>query len=736
MAIDGFAIHSGTLIVSTLCIAACLLAVQAAVASADWEIPAMPAGHPRLYVRPSDLTAVRAKLDRDAFREAWSLVQASDQPVCRAFVYLLTGNEAAGREAVAGGLANLQSGHDGRPFYNHMHKAACVYDWCYPLLSDAQKQEYIAAFKQFAREDHNRGYPPDPARANPITGHDCEGFVMTNMLPAGVAIHDEFPEMYRVAATLFFERFVPACNFYYQSHMHHQGTHYNGERFVHDQATSWLFRRLGAKDVFSADQQFVSYQVLYMLRPDGQFLKMGDENDGPGTSLHKRLQGRLAGAYYRDPYLLAFSECKSFSGHQGDFYAVLDLLFLDDDAPREPLSNLPLTRYFGYPMGTMVARTGWGLGVGNRSAVVQMHVGDTYFSNHHHLDFGTFQIYYRGPLALDTGTYQGGDDSMYGTDHWRDYYQQTVAHNGLMVFDPATMAEDHGGQTGPRSETRSLESLLGDDRRLASVTGRSFGPDPMVPAYSYISGDITRAYHASKAEKVTRSMVCFNTHDSTYPCIFIVYDRVVSADPSFKKAWYLHTLQEPRVSGTTSTVVCDGEAYYGGMYGGQLVVDTLLPAEPRIDVVGGPGRECYCEATQTNYVADVTGPRARGDELGAWRIEVSPSVSARADEFLNVLTTMDWGTPGPEVQQIETDALAGACTAGQVALFNRADVRLDRVAVDLPGEGDLAVFVSGLAQGTWSIGGPGGEYAQQTVTDEGGCLYFRGRAGQCRLRRL
>ena len=67
---------------------------------------------------------------------------------------------------------------------------------------------------------------------------------MTNLLPAGVAVHDEDPEMYEIAAEIFFDRFVESCNFYYRAHMHHQGTHYNGERFVHDIATSWFFQTL------------------------------------------------------------------------------------------------------------------------------------------------------------------------------------------------------------------------------------------------------------------------------------------------------------------------------------------------------------------------------------------------------------------------------------------------------------------------------------------------------------
>ncbi|MDP6041700.1 MAG: heparinase II/III family protein, partial [Candidatus Latescibacteria bacterium] len=617
---DDMVIQVCTVLGVTVSILFCLSVVSVAAV----EIPHVPKGHPRVYVQLEDLPDVRNKIEMPEFQEAWEQIRTSDQPVCKAFVYLVTGDEVIGRQAIVEGLENLESGHDGRPFYNHMHKAACIYDWCYDLLSDQDKADYIAAFKTFAALDHNRGYPPNPERAKSVTGHDCEGFVMTNMMPSGVAIYGEDPEMYEASAQIFFDQHLPACNYYYQAHMHHQGTHYNGERFVHDIATAWMFRKMGAGDIFSADQQFVLYQLIYHLRPDDQFLKMGDDNDGTGNSLHKRLPARLAGMYYDDSYLLAFSECKSFSGSQHDFYSIFDLLFLKPNAPRAEFDELPLTKYFDFPMGTMVVRTGWDRGVESKSAMVQMHIGQMYYSNHHHLDFGTFQIYYRGLLAMDTGVYQAGDESMYGTDPWRDYYQQTLAHNGLMIFDPATLKEDHGGQHAIRHETRTLEDLQKEHRRLGRVTGWAFGPDEKTPRYSYLAGDVTQAY-GTKAEKVARSMVMLNTGDEMYPCVFVVYDQVVSKQADFKKAWYLHSLQEPVVNGMQTTVVCDGEAYYGGQYGGQLVVETLLPSEVTIEKVGGSGKECWNEATQKNYVVDLSGSRAKGDELGAWRIEVIPT---------------------------------------------------------------------------------------------------------------
>jgi len=645
----------------------------------------------------------------------------------------MIGDEKVGRQAIVEGLKHLKSGHDGRPFHNHMHKAACIYDWCYDLLSKSDKAAYIQAFKEFAASDHNRGYPPEPTRARSVTGHDCEGFVMTNMMPAGVAIYDEEPEMYTVAARIFFDQHLPACNFYYQSHMHHQGTHYCGERFVHDIATSWLFRKLGAGDVFDPEQQYVLYQLLYHLRPDGQFLKMGDDNDGTGNSAHKRLPARLAGIYYQDPYLLEFSECKPFSTGQLDFYSIFDLLFWESNVPRASFADLPLTKYFGFPMGTMLVRTGWEMGVESRDALVQMHLGQIYYSNHHHRDFGTFQIYYRGLLAMDTGVYQAGEDSMYGTDHWRDYYQQTLAHNGLMIFDPATLEIDHGGQQVITRETQTLESLLSEERQLGQVTGWAFGPDEKRPRYSYLAGDITKAY-GKKATRVTRCMVTLNTGDEAYPCILFVYDEVASSNPTFKKAWYLHSLQEPSIDGMQITIVSDGEAFHGGQYGGQLVVETLLPQNARIEKVGSPDKACWNEATQRDYSPDLSSSRSRGDELGAWRIEMVPSEPAEEALFLNVLTTMDAGMLAPRVEKLEFGALVGAYVAGHAVLFDKTDGIIEQASFQLPGAASCVV-VCGIKPGLWCVTGSDGITQKCDVSKESRCLYLERQSGLILLRK-
>ncbi|HIE27146.1 TPA: hypothetical protein EYP66_07660 [Candidatus Poribacteria bacterium] len=332
------------------------------------RILSVPSGHPRVYVCPDDLPTIRAKTEHPQFQRAWKLVRESNSTVCRAFMYLLTGDGEAGRKAIRQwqrDVKRYQGDMDrmGRVFGNLMHQGALVYDWCYNLLSEDEKATFIDALQRIA-SSHGPGYPADPD-GHAVVGHNTEGWLLTGQLPAGVAIYDEDRTMSDAAARLFFRHFVPVRNFVYQAHTHHQGDSYITTRFQHDQAAAWLFRRMGAGDVFSPAQRFVPYQYLYNLRPDGQQMRSGDTFDQTGRDSRKRFIAMMTGAYYDDPILLGVADSDLFH-HYGSEGSVFELLFREPDAPTQPLQSLPLTKYFPAPMGEMVARTGWHLGVESR----------------------------------------------------------------------------------------------------------------------------------------------------------------------------------------------------------------------------------------------------------------------------------------------------------------------------------------------------------------------------------
>lgn len=700
----------------------------------DVEIPKVPSGHPRVYVRPSHLPEIRRKVETDEFKDAWEAIKReakrtrSYSILCRGFVYLVTQDRDMGRSAIDLALEIIKKSEDARVFRAPMHQCACVYDWCYDLLTEDEKREFVREFERIAAS-HEPGYPAR-TRSSAVVGHGTEGWLLTDQLPAGVAIYDETQKMYDAAAELFFAKFVEVRDFYYPGHAHHQGDSYYG-RFVYDQAASWLFRRIGGGDVLSREQQFVPYHLVYCLRPDGQQIRFGDTYDQSGRSGRKNLIMTLTGTYYNDPYLLTMLDAEYFHDSVGD--RVFEILFREAGAPKRPISELPKTKYFAEPTGRMVARTGWDMGMESKDAIAYMHVGEYFFGNHQRKDFGTFQLYYRGALAISSGIYEGNEGG-YGSEHWQHYYHQTLSHNGLLIFDPAEeqyrRASNDGGQRYPnkgRDHPRDLEELLSNDYKMGSVTAHEFGTDDISPEYSYIAGDITDAY-TKKVSKVTRSMVALNTGNETYPCAMVVFDRVVSANPDFKKTWLLHTIQEPEIAERTITIVRDQ-----GGYDGKMVVESLLPENASVKKIGGPGKEFWVESVGKNFYMSIDHKSA---EPGAWRVEVSPAIPAKLDNFLHVLTVMDAGTSkSPTASMISSEELVGATILDRAVLFGRSGELLSSASFDISGDGKLKVLVCDLKPGDWEIRRSGELMSEKiSATADGKCVYFEGEPGSYELR--
>jgi len=327
----------------------------------------------------------------------------------------------------------------------------------------------------------------------------------------------------------------------------------------------------------------------------------------------------------------------------------------------------------------------------------------------------------------------------YGSPHHMNYYKRTIAHNSLLIYDPrekfgvsrGSELHNDGGQRFPGGlgDPSALETILSGTYKTGTVLGQSFGPDPRKPEYTYLKGDITAAYSA-KVREVKRSFVFLNLGEKSVPAALVVFDRVVAADPAFKKYWLLQSVTEPAVAGSTAVVTL---AQHG--WTGKLVNTTLLPApdNTRIGTVGGPGKEFW--VFDTNYPNATTPP---DPETGGWRVEVSPKQPAAADLFLNAMQVMDRGTGRPHaVEKVEGSGVVGLRLADRVVLFNPAGDRATRpVSFSVAGKGAVRCLVTDLAEGTWQVWRDG-RIAQPAmhVSADAGVVYFEGPAGSYSLRR-
>jgi heparin/heparan-sulfate lyase len=733
--------------------------------SSEIAAPKIPAAHPRLYVLPSDIPALRKKIDDPQFAQEWAIIRhTTTQPVTNALHHLLEPDERdpkTGEDtcdlAIGQSLDALSKVSEKKNvqvlFMTEFHQASIVYDWCYSNLSAEQKQAFIGHFKRLAGGYDSPGYPA-PASSPAIVGHETHGAVLGNQLAAGIAIYDEEPAMYDAAARVLLDRYRKVSDFLFPGIMDLNGTYY--AKHDHFITASWMFRKLGLKDAFNPALARMPYEWIYALRPDGRMLKSGDIVDDEYRSRLYRYVFTMVGAYYDDPLLVWMGEVDTRDRpprnwrktEWNQFFrlspAMLALKFIMvpsgmkeralKEGP-ERLKHLPPVLYGPPPAGRMIFRTGWtgfAEGMKSRDAIVDMKIGEYFIGNHQRKDFGTFQIYYRGPLAISDGVYQGAN-APYGSPHWVNYYHQTVSTNGLLIFDPGetqflygARAND-GGEAWPnrgKDHPPDLKTLLDPENgyRMGQVTAHAVGPDNH---YGYIAGDITKAYSA-KVDKVERAMLAIKTGNPKYPALLVVADHVRSKNPDFEKRFLLHSTDEPAISGHTVTVVNERHTYEGGKqprtgmydgdYGGKLVLQSVLPADAGLRKVKGHTID------GVDYPA--SKPAANGEE-GWGRVEIY-SKGQKSTDFLNVMTVMDSTTPdSPVVSRIENETVIGAQVLKAAALFGREGRPLpDTTKVSLPGSGRLDVFVADLRPGTWQLQQDSRVVASAEVSPEAASAYF------------
>jgi heparin/heparan-sulfate lyase len=230
-------------------------------------------------------------------------------------------------------------------------------------------------------------------------------------------------------------------------------------------------------------------------------------------------------------------------------------------------------------------------------------------------------------LAIDSGAYDA-----YETPQWYNYYVRTIAHNTIVVDDPdekfisrgKEYARD-GGQrfiNEPHFQPTKFEHLAGETYRDGTILAYREGE-----GWSYVCGDASNCYRKEKLTKFLRH-VTFILDWPTANCVStVILDEIELPRPDLEPRFLLHTMDEPAVDGNRIL------SKYGG---GRMTASVLLPATPKIEKIGGPGREF--EVNGVNYPLN----RKLGPDYkpGAWRAEIT-GTTGRWRRFLTVLNAAD-----------------------------------------------------------------------------------------------
>ena len=251
------------------------------------------------------------------------------------------------------------------------------------------------------------------------------------------------------------------------------------------------------------------------------------------------------------------------------------------------------------------------------------------------------------------------------------------------------------------------------------------------PEYSYMKGDLTKAYqvpsyiaaYPSKVDTVRRSFVFLNHDDINIPGSLIVLDKVVSTNPTFKKTWLLHTQNQPIVTGNkiVASSTTSGR-------NGKLTTTVLMPeiTNQVIQLVGGSGKEFW--VNNKNYGTSTQ------EDAGAYRVELSPISPSKSDNFLNVIQATDnTTTQMPDIVKQYSENLKYVVVqvkdriVAQMLTLGLNDQLLSFTIGDAGS--NYKILITDLKSGDWVISSPNGTF-QKNVTVGAGTIYFESIGGK------
>lgn len=288
-------------------------------------------------------------------------------------------------------------------------------------------------------------------------------------------------------------------------------------------------------------------------------------------------------------------------------------------------STFPLA-HLSSGIGKVFARGAWT----DDATWLRLECGN-FYTNHDHYHAGSFEIYRNAPLATESGFYGSHFDS----NHCVNWLIRTIAHNSILIDMPAeplpTAMRDgpivnnkkyynDGGQY-PKWNTVAMTMDEWDNKREAyHFDGGTITAYENDSAYMFAACDVTKAYYQPKLDKWIRQIVFLR------PSTFVIFDRVVTPDPSYLKTWLVHSVNEPAISqSTTTTTLKNGT--------GHLYIRTLLPEKGKVKISKTFGY------TYDGVTFNPPDDADWKDLSYQWRVEVLPTDTQKEHVFLHVLST-------------------------------------------------------------------------------------------------
>jgi hypothetical protein len=579
---------------------------------------------------------------------------------------------------------------------------ALVYDWLYNDLDTATRNAFLSQLETLCTiwEENYIGLNASPYNDVFYIRNGPSGIMMA------IALYPDHPkgaQHLRFMTDIWFSVLMPVWKQVFGPEgggWHENWSDYvraaNGfglTSFIVPSLLSW--QSASGEPIFTRESWLknFAYFTMYTTRPDYLTLATGDASRAYMVSESPGL-GSLNGLaeIYDDPILRGWARFVNAQGAVPDGFEPSAFPFYTPDKPSNPVAtrdSLPTTRNFtGWGMMTM--RTGWS----EDDTYATLKYGDNFWS-HEHFDAGSFTLFNRGLLALDSGSYRAGSLSK----HQNQYARQTIAHNTLTITDPADdypntkfLTYDENGGTldmaPPNDGGQRRVGTLYNQRFPQFVSPNNIGDwmrnwdyyhtGTMVgfadtPAYTWTAVDITNAYNNKysatqpnasnrtyRVQKAIRNMVFIPRGTSAY---VVIFDQVTSTNASFVKRWILHSVNQPVITGNRFEITRNElvtSMPYGDMwpyrvrnflkytagstpnlkykFDGKLYGWSVSPQATVLTPVGGPGKEFWIEdpknpGTGTNWNQCMSGQCSANTEgLGSVENFINPVATTAPHE--------------------------------------------------------------------------------------------------------
>lgn len=703
----------------------------------------------------------------------------------KALAYLLTGDELYGYEAIYAAknhMLTLEISHDiasdiFRIYGWSMMVTGEVYDWCYDLMTDLDKSQFVRGVQKYYCEDcvcgsgdkMTIGFPP--TGQNAIAGHGTNVALQRDYIAFAIAIFDEYPDWWNLIGGRFYEEYVPANNVFYAAGMNTQGTNtYIWGKGYAQMYSAWLVTTMSGEMPYDPGIEDFVYGLMGLRLPNGKVFQSGDGTATPTghaddlTSIIYLAQALFPSEIMQRNARILTKNYTSYSIWNSNFITPTSSLIFrscgwETEIEGAKSDDLDLIWYYGSPMGLVTVRDSWK----EDAAAVYMKIGELSGTNHDHQDAGTFQIYYKGCFSSESSVY--GKSAGYGTSAHDKWAQATIAHNGLLVYNPAFVENEivwgeragapcvsnrdtyfySGSQRVPGGTGSTVAQWRDGRADMGTITGyASYQDIHGAVQYAYLAGDISVAYNTATVETIERRMLTVYTGIEDYPMFFVVYDYMKSRDASFQKSFLLHTTTEP---------VVDGNTAYFEQNGGKMVLTTLT-SDAVIRTYGGeelgtywingyenedlgisiPGRKCNIAEAAGGTGAD------KGDEdflpnNELWgRIQID-NMGNLVDHLLNVIYVTDAGNENIITPtKFEGDQIIGMQLENIIVAFNKTEAK-NRAEIEFTteGKGLRKYYFSGLSAGSWTVKVDGVAVAHTYTDESNGLITFTAPTGTVTL---